>query len=89
MKNKRAFFRKFEENYNALKATPEFKRHQFYNKSKLKLVLVVFPILIALCLFIRKFIPIEGYTFYVAIIFIAIIVVNFGADYLTRKKFKD
>lgn len=80
--------RSFVEKINDYKSTPEFAREQFYNKSRLKLILIVFPFFIGLSLLLRKSVEINGYTFYLIIILLAILIVNFGAEYLTRKKFK-
>lgn len=83
-KNKRSL----SERLNDCKSTPEYMREQFYNKSRLKLILIVFPALIGLCLLIRKFIALEGYTFYLIMMLAAAMVVNLGAEYLTKVKFK-
>ena len=79
----------FFDRYRAYKQTEEYQKENFYNKSRLKLILVVFPLLIAFCAITRKFIDFDGYTIYLGVAFLGIIVVNLGADYLTKKKFKD
>ncbi len=75
----------FWERYKAYKLTESYKKDQLYNKSKLKLIFIVFPILIIFCALIRKFTNFDSYTFYVGIFFAAILLVNFSADYLGRK----
>lgn len=79
----------FFDRYKAYKLTKEYQKESFYNKSRLKLILIVFPLLIIFCAIIRKLMGLENYSIYLGAAFLAIIIVNLGADYLTKKKFKD
>jgi|GEM_PF-4728278 hypothetical protein len=73
----------------AYKLTQGHEKETFYNKSRIKLILVVFPLLIAFCAFIKKFLDFDGHSIYLVGTLLAIVVVNLGADYLTKQKFKD
>ncbi len=79
----------FWERYQAYRLTEDYKKDHFYNKSKLKLIVIVFPILIIFCLLIKTVTNFDGYAPYFGILVAAVFLVNFIANYLTRKKFED
>ena len=71
------------------KTTPEYQRKRFYNKARLKLILIVFPALIIGLILVQKFTDIEGYILYIVPAFLLTTMVNLGAQILTRNHFKN
>lgn len=82
--DKRSFLQKI----NDYKSTPEFQKEKFRNQAKLRMFFLVFPILTGCYILVRKYIDINGYFLNILVIFVGLVIINFCAEYLTRKKFK-
>ena len=76
----------YKKRMQTYKASPEFMRDQFYQKSRLKLFLITSLISIALWFFIETYMEV-GYVLLAIFLFFISIVPHLGANYLTRKKF--
>lgn len=79
----------FFDRLKAYKQTMGFQREAYRNRARLILILIIFPVIILLLALLRKFYGFEGHTLALSFGFLAILGVNFGADYLTKRKFKE
>lgn len=83
------FFKRYKDFEKKYKATDAYKREAYYNKTKLKLIATIFPLALVGSLLIKKYFGIGSHSFVFGVIVACILAVNLGADYLTKKNFKE
>lgn len=73
----------------AYKLTKEHQKDAFYNKTRLKLILIIFPLVIGLCAIIKKYLDFDNHSIYLIGALLAIVSINLGSQWLTKKKFEE
>ena len=82
-------FKNFSERTQHIRQSEEFRRQTFFNKQRMKLILVILPVMLIFASLLKNHTNLDNFFIFFIPYLGLIIGANWGAHWLTKKNFKN